>query len=196
MPSPSADASRRCDCARERTDPGQGAADQADPASPRNPKTHSEGQLQQLVESIRTYGFTVPVLVGGDDQPIAGHGQLVGHSGHSFRRYRCRCWVISAPRRPAPTCWRTTGWPRPLAGTGRVAGTGTPGAGGPGAGADGDARVGRGGAERRWPRRTACWPGPWRTSRTTTARTRRIRVQTRSMACRPWPRSHRPSLTN
>lgn len=37
-----------------------------------NPRLHSEADLDKLVASIRKWGWTIPVLVGEDDTPIAG----------------------------------------------------------------------------------------------------------------------------
>jgi len=42
-----------------------------------NARTHSAGQIEQLVASIREWGFTVPVLVDVSDTVIAGHGRLL-----------------------------------------------------------------------------------------------------------------------
>lgn len=39
----------------------------------RNARTHSKKQINQIAASIRTFGFTVPVLVDGEGQIIAGH---------------------------------------------------------------------------------------------------------------------------
>jgi ParB-like nuclease family protein len=41
----------------------------------RNARTHSEAQIDQIVASIREFGFTNPILVDGNDI-IAGHGRL------------------------------------------------------------------------------------------------------------------------
>lgn len=41
-----------------------------------NPRTHSKAQLKQIVDSIRTFGFTNPVLVDEDNGLIAGHGRV------------------------------------------------------------------------------------------------------------------------
>jgi DNA modification methylase len=41
-----------------------------------NPRTHSNAQLKQVVDSIRTFGFTNPVLVDEDNGLIAGHGRV------------------------------------------------------------------------------------------------------------------------
>lgn len=42
----------------------------------RNARTHSEGQIAQIAASIVEFGFTNPILVGGDGVIIAGHGRL------------------------------------------------------------------------------------------------------------------------
>ncbi|MBM3270249.1 MAG: site-specific DNA-methyltransferase [Candidatus Sericytochromatia bacterium] len=44
--------------------------------SPNNPRTHSAKQIQQLVASIRRFGFVVPLLTDGEDRILAGHGRL------------------------------------------------------------------------------------------------------------------------
>ena len=44
--------------------------------SPRNARTHSEAQVAEIAVSIRTFGFTNPVLVSEDGDVIAGHGRL------------------------------------------------------------------------------------------------------------------------
>ncbi|AEP10297.1 site-specific DNA-methyltransferase [Micavibrio aeruginosavorus] len=42
----------------------------------KNPRTHSQKQIKQIVESIRTFGFTNPLLLDDDCSLIAGHGRL------------------------------------------------------------------------------------------------------------------------
>src|SRR5436853_1259753 len=44
--------------------------------SPRNARTHSDAQVAEIAGSIRTFGFTNPVLAGDDGDVIAGHGRL------------------------------------------------------------------------------------------------------------------------
>jgi DNA modification methylase len=44
--------------------------------SPRNPRTHSRAQIGQIADSIRTFGWTVPLLVDDAGELIAGHGRL------------------------------------------------------------------------------------------------------------------------
>jgi ParB-like chromosome segregation protein Spo0J len=42
----------------------------------RNARTHSKKQIRQIADSIERFGFTNPVLVGEDDEIIAGHGRV------------------------------------------------------------------------------------------------------------------------
>lgn len=42
----------------------------------RNPRIHSQKQIRQIADSIRTFGFTNPVLVDGESVVIAGHGRV------------------------------------------------------------------------------------------------------------------------
>jgi hypothetical protein len=41
-----------------------------------NARTHSPQQLRQIAASIKRFGFTVPVLVNGQNQILAGHGRV------------------------------------------------------------------------------------------------------------------------
>ena len=43
----------------------------------RNSRTHSDDQVAQIAASIREFGFTVPVLVDGQNGLIAGHGRVM-----------------------------------------------------------------------------------------------------------------------
>jgi ParB-like chromosome segregation protein Spo0J len=43
--------------------------------SPTNARTHSKAQLKALAESIRRFGFPVPILIAADGTIIAGHGR-------------------------------------------------------------------------------------------------------------------------
>src|SRR4051794_13780671 len=44
---------------------------------PRNARTHPKRQLEQIVGSIREFGFTNPILVDPEGMVIAGHGRLL-----------------------------------------------------------------------------------------------------------------------
>lgn len=43
---------------------------------PRNARTHSKRQIQQIASSIREFGFTNPILIDRDRTIIAGHGRV------------------------------------------------------------------------------------------------------------------------
>lgn len=42
----------------------------------RNARTHSKKQIGQIADSIRTFGFTNPVLIDEDNHILAGHGRV------------------------------------------------------------------------------------------------------------------------
>jgi ParB-like chromosome segregation protein Spo0J len=42
-----------------------------------NPRTHTAAQVAQVTASIREFGWTNPILVGSDDDVIAGHARLL-----------------------------------------------------------------------------------------------------------------------
>lgn len=43
----------------------------------KNSRTHSESQVEQIINSIREFGFVNPILIGEDNVVIAGHGRLM-----------------------------------------------------------------------------------------------------------------------
>ncbi len=43
---------------------------------PKNPRLHSEKQVQQIARSIKAFGFNVPLLIDAEMQVVAGHGRL------------------------------------------------------------------------------------------------------------------------
>src|SRR5438270_5287640 len=43
---------------------------------PANPRRHSKKQIRQIADSIKVFGFNVPILVDPDNNVIAGHGRL------------------------------------------------------------------------------------------------------------------------
>lgn len=43
---------------------------------PRNPRTHTKKQIRQIADSIRSFGWTLPVLLGDDDTILAGHARV------------------------------------------------------------------------------------------------------------------------
>ena len=44
----------------------------------RNARTHSKKQIRQIADSIRTFGFTNPVLIDESNVILAGHGRVEG----------------------------------------------------------------------------------------------------------------------
>lgn len=44
---------------------------------PRNARTHTMEQVNQLVASIREFGWTNPILIDEEDMVVAGHGRLL-----------------------------------------------------------------------------------------------------------------------
>lgn len=42
----------------------------------RNARTHSNGQIEQIMASIKEFGFTNPILASADGGVLAGHGRL------------------------------------------------------------------------------------------------------------------------
>lgn len=45
-------------------------------AHPKNARKHPTGQIDQIVASIREFGFTAPVLIDERDVILAGHGRV------------------------------------------------------------------------------------------------------------------------
>ena len=43
----------------------------------RNARTHSDKQVAEIAASIRSFGWTNPILVDGESGVIAGHGRLL-----------------------------------------------------------------------------------------------------------------------
>ena len=43
----------------------------------RNAKTHGADQVRKIAGSMARFGWTVPVLVSGDGEVIAGHGRIL-----------------------------------------------------------------------------------------------------------------------
>jgi ParB-like chromosome segregation protein Spo0J len=42
-----------------------------------NPRTHTPEQIKQVAASIKEFGWTNPILVGADNDVIAGHARLL-----------------------------------------------------------------------------------------------------------------------
>lgn len=55
----------------------------------RNPKIHSEQQIQQIAESIREWGWTVPVVIDEAGNVLAGHGRLFAAQSIGIEEVPC-----------------------------------------------------------------------------------------------------------
>jgi ParB-like chromosome segregation protein Spo0J len=55
----------------------------------RNPRTHSDEQVEQIAASIREFGFTNPILLDGDNGIIAGHGRLLAAKQLGLEQVPC-----------------------------------------------------------------------------------------------------------
>jgi hypothetical protein len=43
---------------------------------PANPRCHSRKQVRQIAQSVKAFGFNVPILIDRDGNVVAGHGRL------------------------------------------------------------------------------------------------------------------------
>ena len=54
-----------------------------------NSRTHNDKQVNQIVASIKEFGFTNPVLIDENDTVIAGHGRLLACSKLNIQQVPC-----------------------------------------------------------------------------------------------------------
>ena len=55
-----------------------------------NARTHSKKQLRQIADSIRTFGFTNPVLIDEENTILAGHGRVAAAKLLGLATVPCR----------------------------------------------------------------------------------------------------------
>lgn len=55
----------------------------------RNSRTHSDEQVQQIIGSIKEFGFTNPILVDADGLIIAGHGRTMAAQRMGMKEVPC-----------------------------------------------------------------------------------------------------------
>ena len=78
----------------------------------RNARTHSKKQIRQIADSIRTFGFTNPVLIDAANTILAGHGRVEAakldrHGRGALRPARVHDPRAEARLRASPTTsWR------------------------------------------------------------------------------------------
>ena len=54
----------------------------------KNARTHSRKQLKQIADSIRSFGFTNPILIDNANTILAGHGRVWSICKDSLRLAR------------------------------------------------------------------------------------------------------------
>ena len=55
----------------------------------RNPKDHPESQVEQIANSIRQWGWTMPILIDEGGNVIAGHGRLYAAQSLEIEEVPC-----------------------------------------------------------------------------------------------------------
>ncbi len=63
-----------------------------------NPRTHSREQVANIAASIKEWGWTNPILVGADDDVIAGHARLLAARKLEMKEVTGACWDEEALR--------------------------------------------------------------------------------------------------
>lgn len=82
----------------------------------KNARTHSANQVAQIADSIKQWGWTVPVLIGADNQIIAGHGRveaakLLGLEevpvviARGWTAEQCRAYILADNQLPQNAGW-------------------------------------------------------------------------------------------
>lgn len=56
---------------------------------PRNARTHSKKQIRQIADSIKTFGFTNPILIDEELTVLCGHGRLAGAKALGLQAVPC-----------------------------------------------------------------------------------------------------------
>ena len=97
---------------------------------PRNARTHSKKQIQQIAASIQRFGFINPVLVDAESVILAGHGRIAAAKLLGMNAAPClriesmsaaekRAYVIAdnklalnAGARPSRPCLALCTWPQ------------------------------------------------------------------------------------
>jgi ParB family chromosome partitioning protein len=83
----------------------------------RNAREHSDVQIKALAESIRTFGFTNPVLIHSSGRIIAGHGRVLAAKKAGLEQVPCisldhldevklRAYTIADNQLPAMASWQ------------------------------------------------------------------------------------------
>jgi hypothetical protein len=70
--------------------------------SPRNARTHSKKQVEQIVGSIRRFGWTYPILIDELGNILCGVGRFGFHRFSDFNEIALRAFMPFPSRRAAP----------------------------------------------------------------------------------------------
>ena len=54
-----------------------------------NPREHAPEQIQQVAESIKEFGWTMPILIDENNEIIAGHGRLLAGKSLGIKEVPC-----------------------------------------------------------------------------------------------------------
>jgi len=76
---------------------------------PRNARTHSKRQVDQIVASIREFGFTNPILRDADGVVIAGHGRLLAAKAMKYPPAADLPVMTRSYREPLGSEWECAG---------------------------------------------------------------------------------------
>lgn len=82
----------------------------------RNARTHSDAQVDEIVQAIDEFGWTNPILIDGNGGIIAGHGRLLAASRLSLEKVPCirlthlsdaqrRAYILADNRIPLNSGW-------------------------------------------------------------------------------------------
>jgi ParB-like chromosome segregation protein Spo0J len=74
----------------------------------RNARKHSKKQIGKIAQSIKKFGWTVPLLIDGDGNLIAGHGRLEAVKLLGLKKFRLFASPISAKNRSWRCALQTT----------------------------------------------------------------------------------------
>src|SRR5436190_24079487 len=74
---------------------------------PANPRRHTKKQIRKIADSIRAFGFNVPVLIDRENNVVAGHAGCWPVASSAGPRCRRSASITSPRRRPEPSEFRT-----------------------------------------------------------------------------------------
>ena len=70
---------------------------------PANPRRHTKKQIRKIADSIRAFGFNVPLLIDRDCQIVGGHGRWLACHLLGITEVPTLCLDHSPRSRPEPS---------------------------------------------------------------------------------------------